>query len=89
MERRRTKKETNLLNLVVIQTRDLCMARVSDVGVATRFSGLGVNELVIVTSPNRLYNEVFSFFYYSHLFLIIITNLISKIYHMIFLTIIN
>ena len=59
MKRKKTKKETNLLNLVVIQTRDLCIARVSDVGVAARFSGLGVNELVIVTSPNRLYTELF------------------------------
>ncbi|XP_052117711.1 uncharacterized protein LOC127747640 [Arachis duranensis] len=33
--------------------QNITQARVSDVEVAARFSGLGVNELVIVTSPNR------------------------------------
>ena len=35
--------------------------RVSDVRVATRFGGLGINKLVIVTSPNRLYTELSPF----------------------------
>jgi len=57
---RRTKKETNLLNLVVTYTRDLYIARVLDVGHAARFVGLLPNDLVKHTSPNGLYVELFS-----------------------------